>query len=126
VQITSEKDIRSLAFREACSKRSQDESAQLAENVCMRYLLAQLSETDAVHREESWFRQGIRALRPLAKGLDHIVNTANPVTSFEPAAASALAIVKSVTTVSDVSRILLGSTLTVNRVHVGSNRSLWR
>ncbi|KAK3684614.1 hypothetical protein LTR37_020114 [Vermiconidia calcicola] len=65
----------------------------------MRTLFAELHETDAKHRDGTTFRKGIRALSPTVKFLNRIIDIANPISSFEPAAASGLAVVKSVATV---------------------------
>jgi hypothetical protein len=95
-----EVDIRSVAFFEASSKRTLEEIAKLRDIANLRDLFSKLNERDVAHRGESLFRKGIKRIAPFVKGVDQIVNIANPVTNFKPAAAPALAVVKSIMTVS--------------------------
>lgn len=97
--VAHEPGCRNAAYAKACSRRNEEEQAELRNMTGMRVLFAELHEADAKHRDETAFRKGIRALNPAVKFLNRIIDIANPISSFEPAAASGLAVAKSVATV---------------------------
>ena len=97
-------DVRSIAFREACSKRTPEEQMELNTKSGVREMFSHLSDTNIAHQSESIFRRGVRRLSPVVLGLNRLVDVADPITNFEPAAASGLAIVKSVAAVGDYTK----------------------
>lgn len=94
--VVNETSVDSSAFRDACAKRNSEENSVLIARITIRELFSELNRIDTEHHERSYTRKGIRMLRHVTRGLNIALDVANPVTNFEPAAASGLAVVKSV------------------------------
>jgi hypothetical protein len=93
-------DMWNNAFRRACECRSAEEREKLAQTTDIRDLFESLQKEDKEHEEASLFQRGVNMVGPVLNRLNFLLNLADPVSSIEPSASSALAIVKMVTAVS--------------------------
>lgn len=98
-------DIWSRAFREACAKRASKDRLDLSNKTSIGDIFAQL-ETEAERHNESTFQKGLQRLGPFLEGFSFLLDIATPFASVELAAASSIAVAKTVTKVRNVFSML--------------------
>lgn len=96
---TTGSELRNQAYHQACTTREHSEQ-QLLSGASFEELLRDLQREDEEHEQVSLFQKGVHRLSPVLNGVNSMLSLANPISSIEPSASSALAIVQIVTNVS--------------------------
>ena len=93
-------DLPGSAYQKALASFSQDEREKLTSQETIRKLFEQLNEADLAHQEHSLLRKGFRRVKPYLELLNVTIDFVSPFASVEPAAGTALGVVKTAASVS--------------------------
>lgn len=92
-------DIPGSAYRKAWSSLTEDQRKELTSQDGIRELFIQLNKTDEQHKSQSLLRKGLSAVSPYLTRLQVTIDFVSPFASVEPAAGTALGLIKGVTSV---------------------------
>ncbi|GAB1313470.1 hypothetical protein MFIFM68171_03680 [Madurella fahalii] len=82
------------AYQRALSSFSQDEREKITKQDTIKSLFQQLNEADHGHQDQSLLRKGLKAVKPYLERLNATIDFISPFASMEPAAGTALGLVK--------------------------------
>jgi len=92
-------DISGSAYRKAWNSLTEDQRKELTFQDGIRELFVQLNKTDEQHKSQSLLRKGLSAVGPYLERLQVTIDFVSPFASMEPAAGTALGLVKGATSV---------------------------
>jgi hypothetical protein len=87
-------DINESAYQRALSSFSEDEKTKLTKEETIKLLYQQLNAADQGHEDQSLLRRGLKAVKPYLERLNATIDIISPFASMEPAAGTALGLVK--------------------------------
>jgi hypothetical protein len=93
-------DLPESAYQKALASFSKEKQAKLTKQETIRGLFQQLNEADHGHQERSLLRKGLKKVKPYLERLNATIDFISPFASMEPAAGSALGLVKGSASVS--------------------------
>ena len=93
-------DLPGSAYQKALASFSQDDREKLTSQETIRSLFEQLNEADLAHQEHSLLRKGLMKVKPYLEFLNVTIDFVSLFASVEPAAGTALGVVKTAASVS--------------------------
>jgi hypothetical protein len=93
-------DLPQSAYQKALASFSQEQREKLTREETLRSLFKQLNESDHDNLEHSLLRRGLKRVKPHLERLNATIDFISPFTSMEPAAGTALGLVKGSASVS--------------------------
>ncbi|KAJ4300371.1 hypothetical protein N0V88_003045 [Collariella sp. IMI 366227] len=91
---TTGADLPESAYQKALVSFSDDERAKLTKQETITILFQQLNESDQGHHERSLLRRGLKRVKPHLERLNATIDFISPFASMQPAAGTALGLVK--------------------------------
>ena len=92
-------ELVNCAYQKALSSLDEDQRNRITEQQTIRSLFEQLNKADQDHRERSLLRKGLNAVQPYLERLNVTIDFVSPFASVEPAAGTALGLVKATASV---------------------------
>ncbi|KAK1254756.1 hypothetical protein MKX08_008751 [Trichoderma sp. CBMAI-0020] len=92
-------DISESAYHKAWSSLSEDQRKQLTGEEDIRKLFDQLKQADQKHQDQCLLRKGLKVMTPYLERLRITIDFISPFASVEPAAGTALGIIKGVNSI---------------------------